>query len=158
MNTNINKSSPESFEQSALIKMKEVLDGVTYNKLEQGFVNEDKEMLDQLQDATGLYNNYMGLTDKENIVDRREKTANKILQQITNKNYTPKNVVNLLFGQNKFAPNQSLPLVISKLRNTLPQDQFVQVNSLLKDGVLTKVFSGDNNNQANGSMIVKNLV
>ena len=67
-----------------------------------------------------------------------------------------KNVVNLLFGQNKFAPNQSLPLVISKLRNTLPQDQFVQVNSLLKDGVLTKVFSGDNNNQANGSMIVKN--
>jgi hypothetical protein len=61
-----------------------------------------------------------------------------------------------LFGQNKFAPNQSLPLVISKLRNTLPQDQFVQVNSLLKDGVLTKVFSGDNNNQANGSMIVKN--
>jgi hypothetical protein len=156
LNTNINKSSPKSFEQLALIKMKEVLDGVTYNKLEQGFVNEDKEMLDQLQDATGLYNNYMGLTDKENIVDRREKTANKILQQITNKNYTPKNVVNLLFGQNKFAPNQSLPLVISKLRNTLPQDQFVQVNSLLKDGVLTKVFSGDNNNQANGSMIVKN--
>jgi len=156
LSTNINKSSPESFEQSALVKMKEVLDGVTYNKLEQGFVNEDKEMLDQLQDATGLYNNYMGLTDKENIVDRREKTANKILEQITNKNYTPKNVVNLLFGQNKFAPNQSLPLVISKLRNTLPQDQFVQVNSLLKDGVLTKVFSGDNNNQANGSMIVKN--
>ena len=37
-----------------------------------------------------------------------------------------------------------------------PKDQFVQVNSLLKDGVLTKVFSGDNNNQANGSMIVKN--
>jgi hypothetical protein len=99
LNTNINKSSPKSFEQLALIKMKEVLDGVTYNKLEQGFVNEDKEMLDQLQDATGLYNN--------------------------------------------------LPLVISKLRNTLPQDQFVQVNSLLKDGVLTKVFSGDNNNQAN---------
>jgi hypothetical protein len=60
-----------------------------------------------------------------------------------------------LFGHNKLAPNQSLPLVMSKLRNALPEEQFVEVKALLKDGILTKAFS-DDDNEASRSGIVKN--
>ena len=155
LDTSIQKTNSDSPIKLALMKMKEVLDGSVYNKIETGLISGDKEVLDQLQDATGLYKNYMGLMSGEGVVENRERAANKILGQITNKNYTPRNTVNLLFGHNKLAPNQSLPLVMSKLRNALPEEQFVEVKALLKDGILTKAFS-DDDNEASRSGIVKN--
>ena len=155
LDANINKSRPNSIEQQAAMKMKKGLEDLVYNRIERGFISGDTETIDQLQDAKGLYNNYMGLADAENIVDRREMASNKILSEVTNKNYTPSDVVNLMFSHNQFAPSQSLPLVISKLRNALTENQFVEVKDLLKDGILTKAFS-DNNNEAAMSAIIKN--
>jgi len=155
LDASINRSNPNSSEQQAAMKMKEGLEAPVYNKIEQSFISGDTEAIDQLRDAKGLYNNYMGLGDNENIVDQRERASNKILSQITNKNYTPSNVVNLMFSHNQFAPSQSLPIVISKLRNSLTENEFVEVKDLLKDGVLTKAFS-DDNNESTRSGIVKN--
>ena len=153
LSANIGNTGSDSFQQSATIEMKKGLDDSVYNKIEQAFVSGDKEIIEQLQDATNLYKNYMGLIGDEDNVEAREKAANKILEQVTNKNYTPNNVVNLLFSHSKFAPNQSLPLMIAKLKNTLPEDEFVEVKDLLKDGVMTKTFSDDNNESTRSAMI-----
>ena len=80
--------------------MKSVLDGAINNEIEKSFIDGNKETVEQLKDAGNLYKNYIGLMEKENIVDARDKAANKILQQVTNKNYKPNEVVNLMFAHN----------------------------------------------------------
>ena len=155
LNTAIGSAPVGSPERIALQDMKRVLDESVFTGIEKGLISGDKEVLDQLQNATGLYKDYMGLVGRASAKDLREKAANRILEQITNKNYTPRDVVNLMFGHNKFAPNQSMPLVISKLRNILPEAQFVEVKALLKDGILTKAFGGKGG-EITRSAIVKN--
>ena len=155
LNTAIGSAPVGSPERMALQNMKRVLDESVYSGIEKGFISGDQAVLDQLQNATSLYKDYMGLTGRAFGKDSAEKASNRILEQITSKNYTPEQVVNLLFGHNKFAPNKSLPLVISKLRNILPEAQFVEVKALLKDGILTKAFGGQGG-EITRSAIVKN--
>ena len=156
LSTAIKQAPVGSAERLALEQMKRATDDAVYNGIEKGFITGDQAVLDQLQSATGLYKDYMGLIGKGVGKDARDKAANRILEQITNNNYTPRDVVNLLFGHNKFSPNQSVPIAISKLRNILPEAQFLEVQALMKDAVLTKAFSGKGG-EITRTAIVKNF-
>ena len=142
LGTAIKQAPIGSAERLALEQMKRVTDDAVYNGIERGFITGDQAVLDQLQNATGLYKDYMGLIGKGVGKSAQEKAANRILSQITDQDYTPVQVTNLLFGHNKFSPNQAVPLALSKLRNILPEAQFLEVQALMKDAVLTKAFSG----------------
>ena len=156
LGTAIKQAPIGSAERLALERMKRVTDDGIYNGIERGFITGDQAVLDQLQNASALYKNYMGLTGKTVGKTSQEKAANKILSQLTDKNYTPLQVANLLFGHNKFAPSQAVPLALSKLRNTLPEKEFLEVQALLKDAVLTKAFAGKGG-EITRTAIVKNF-
>ena len=51
-------------------------------------------------------------------------------------------VTNLLFGQNRFNPNQAVGVVLDKLKKSLDPDEYDEFAALLKDGILTKAFAG----------------
>ena len=136
------QAQPGSAEEAVLMRMKSELDDAIYNGIEQGFIKGDQAVIDQLRNATGLYRQYAGLSGKLSVKDTQERAANKILLSLSNNNYTPMQVTNLLFGHNKFAPNQSVPLVLKELKKSLPAAEYDQVVRLLKDGILTKAFAG----------------
>tara|TARA_R110002012_G_scaffold263123_2_gene445615 strand:+ start:6966 stop:9413 length:2448 start_codon:yes stop_codon:yes gene_type:complete len=136
------QAQPGSAEEAVLMRMKSELDDAIYNGIEQGFIKGDQAVIDQLRNATGLYRQYAGLSGKLSVKDTQERAANKILLSLSNNNYTPMQVTNLLFGHNKFAPNQSVPLVLKELKKSLPPAEYDQVVRLLKDGILTKAFAG----------------
>ena len=147
-------------EQMALIEMKKAADDAIYNGIERGIITGDKEVLDQLETATGLWADYMGLAGqgsvKRGVGADKQRAANKILERLASKDYTPYEVANLLFGHNRFAPNQSVPLAIEKLKKILPSAEYDEVIALLKDGVLTKAFAGTRG-EINRTSIVNNF-
>ena len=138
----VRQAPPGSAEQAVLARMKSDLDEAIYSGIEQGFIKGDQAVIDQLRNATGLYRQYMGLTGKLTAKDTQERAANKILTSLSNNNYTPMQVTNLLFGHNRFAPNQAVPLVLKELERSLPPAEFDQVVRLMKDGILTRAFAG----------------
>ena len=129
-------------EQLALGRIKGEVDKAVFEGIEKGIITGDEAVLDSLKEATDLYRQYIGLTGKAGGKDSQEKAANRILQMITNPNYTPKQVVTAFFGHAKFNPNQSMGLVLNKLKNVLPEEQYKEVVALAKDAVLEKAFSG----------------
>ena len=143
-------------EQLALGKIKEIINQSIFEGIESGFITGDEAVLKSLKEATGLYKQYMGLTGKGAAKDSQEKAANKILEMISNPNYTPKQVVNSFFGHAKFNPNQSMGLVLNKLKTFLPKEQYQEVVALIKDGVLEKAFSGSGKSGVTRTNIVNN--
>ena len=143
-------------EQLALGKIKEIIDQSIFEGIESGFITGDEAVLKSLKEATGLYKQYMGLTGKGAAKDSQEKAANKILEMTSNPNYTPKQVVNSFFGHAKFNPNQSMGLVLNKLKTFLPKEQYQEVVALIKDGVLEKAFSGSGKSGVTRTNIVNN--
>jgi len=129
-------------DKNALIQMKAKLDESIYEGIEKGFIDGDQEVLDQLKTATGLYADYMTTVGRGVGRNKQERAANAVLEQLSNNQYTPVQVTNLLFGQNKFAPNQSMGLVLDKLQKSLDADEYAQFVTLLKDGIMTKAFAG----------------
>jgi len=128
--------------QAILIQMKDKLDKSIYDGIERGFITGDQEVLDQLKEATGLYADYMAATGRGVGKNTQERAANRILEQLSNNQYTPVQVANLLFGQNKFAPDQSMGIVLDKLKKSLDPSEYQQFVALLKDGIMTKAFAG----------------
>jgi len=151
----IRQATPGSPDQAALIRMKSVLDDSIYEGIERGFITGDQEVIDQLRSATELYRQYSGISGKLSAKNTNQRAANKVLETLSNNDYTPQQVTNLLFGHNKFAPNQAMPLVLAELRKSLPADEFIQLESLLKDGILTRAFSGKGG-EITRTAIVKN--
>ena len=147
------QGSPEAL---ALGKIKEQVDQAVFDGIERGIITGDEEVLNSLKEATDLYRQYMGLTGKMTGRDAQEKAANKILEQITNPNFTPKQVVNSFFGHAKFNPNQSMGLVLKKLKDILPPEQYDEVVALAKDAVLEKAFSGSGKSGVTRTNIVNN--
>ena len=136
-------SAPQgSAEQRALIEMKRRLDTAVNEGIERGLITGDETVLEQLQNATQAYRDYMGLTGKGPAVNQAQRASNRILEQLSSRDYTPLQVANLLFGHNKFAPNQAVPLALDKLKTILPPEEYGEVVALIKDGILTKAFSG----------------
>jgi hypothetical protein len=132
----------DATEKGALTKMKMALDDAVFNGIERGFIEGEQEVLDQLKNATGLYADYMALMGRAGGRNKAERAANAVLETLSNNQYTPLQVTNLLFGHNKFAPNQSMPLVIDTLKKSLSPDEWMQTQALLKDGILTRAFAG----------------
>ncbi len=145
--------SPEAL---ALGKIKTEVDQAVFDGIESGFMTGDQAVLDSLKEATDLYRQYIGLTGKATGKDAQEKAANRILTMITNENFTPKQVVNAFFGHAKFNPNQSMGLVLNKLKAALPEDQYSEVVALAKDAVLEKAFSGSGKSGVTRTNIVNN--
>ena len=142
LRTAIGQAERGSPEELALIQMKQKLDDAVYNGIERGFITGNQEVLDQLQQATGLYSDYMAAIGRGAGRNPQERAANRILEQLSNNQYTPVQVANLLFGQNKFAPNQSMGVVLDKLEKALDPNDYQQFILLLKDGIMTKAFAG----------------
>jgi hypothetical protein len=150
-------ADPGSSEKTALGQIKEVIDNSVFNGIEQGIVTGDQAILDQLKSATGLYRQYIGLTGKATGRNSQEKAANKILEMVTNTDYTPLQVSRAILGHAKFTPNQSMGLVIDKLKAALPENEAMQIVSLIKDGVLEKAFSGAGKSGVTRTNIVNNF-
>jgi hypothetical protein len=142
LRTAIGQAERGSPEELALIQMKQKLDDAVYNGIERGFITGDQAVLDQLQQATGLYSDYMATVGRGVGRTPQERSANRILEQLSNNQYTPVQVANLLFGQNRFAPNQSMGVVLDKLKKALDPADYQQFIMLLKDGIMTKAFAG----------------
>tara|TARA_R100001460_G_scaffold74372_2_gene115500 strand:+ start:12085 stop:14340 length:2256 start_codon:yes stop_codon:yes gene_type:complete len=156
LNRAVRTAEQGSPEQLALGKIKETIDKAVFDGIEMGFITGDETVLNSLKEATDLYRQYIGLTGKATGKDAQEKSANRILQMITNENFTPKQVVNAFFGHAKFNPNQSMALVLNKLKAALPEDQYKEVVALAKDAVLEKAFSGSGKSGVTRTNIVNN--
>ena len=146
--------SPEAL---AISQIKGKVDDLVFDGIENGFLIGDAEILDQLKSATELYRTYMGLTGKATAKDSQQKAANKILEKLTNPNFTPVQLSNALFGHAKFNPAQSMNIVLSKLKNSIPDEQYNETLALLKDAVLQKAFSGRGNSGITRTNIVNNF-
>jgi len=136
-----NQAAPGSPEQVALIQMKEALDRAIFEGIESGIMRGSPEVLEQLQNATGLYRQYMGLTGRGGGQNQAQRTANRLLEQLSSRDYTPVQVANFLFGHNRFNPNQAVPLMLDKLQETLPAEEYARVTQLIKDGILARAFT-----------------
>ena len=80
-----------------------------------------------------------------------------LLEMITDPEFTPVQVSRAILGHAKFVPHQSMGLVIDKLKSALPENEFAQVISLIKDGVLEKAFSGNGKSGVTRTNIVNNF-
>ncbi len=148
LQANINRSNTNDREMETLTMMKDASSTSIKDDIEQKLLKGDADTINQLQGAKSLYKNYMGLSDEKNIELQKEEASDEILNQMLSKNYKASDVVNLLFSHNKLAPNNAVPIAISKLKSmTLPED-FTQLENTLKDGVTVKAFVGDDKNQS----------
>jgi len=136
-----NQAAPGSPEQLALIKMKETLDRAIFEGIDSGIMRGSPEVLEQLQNATGLYRQYMGLTGKGGGTNQAQRTANRLLEKLSSQDYTPVEVANFLFGHNRFNPNQAVPIMLDKLQEALPAEEYARVTQLIKDGILARAFT-----------------
>jgi hypothetical protein len=140
----------------ALNRMKGILDSSIFEGIERGLIAGDEAVLKELKNATDLYRRYIGLTGKGSARDTQERAANRILETITNPNYTPVQVVRLLFGHSKFAPNQALGLAVKKMKQNLGDEGSEEIIALIKDGILEKAFSGSGRSGVTRGNIVNN--
>ena len=125
-----------------LIRMiKRNLDGEIYKGVDSGFISGNVDILKNLKESTGLYAQYMGLTGKSWAKTAPEKKANLILQKLTNPQYSPKDVVESLFGHAKFNSKSEMKIVLEKLNKLIPEEQMVEVKALMKDAILVKAFT-----------------
>ena len=124
-----------------LQRFKNIVDRTIDNEIDRGFVNDDKDMQEQLTYAPKLYESYIGLEETDEPFEIVEKTANKMLERVLNKKFSGEETANFLLAHNKFAPKDSAPLFIGKLEATLPQKKFDALTKTLKDAMKLKVFS-----------------
>ena len=157
LNRALRSAEQGSPEQLALSEIKGVIDDAVNNGIERGFIYGDEAILEQLKKSTDLYRQYIGLSGKGAGRDSQERAANKILEMITNPNYTPVQVARAILGHSKFNPNQSMTLVIDRLKQNLPGEDANVVMSLIKDGILEKAFSGAGKSGVTRTNIVNNF-
>ena len=142
LNAASRQATPGTPEALALGRIKAVVDETVFDGIEKGLITGDQVVIDQLKEATGLYKQYIGMTGKGTAATSPQKAANKILETLSNPEYTPLQVANILFGHAKFAPNQAIGLALKKLEQNMPAEQYAEVVALLKDGILEKAFTG----------------
>jgi len=143
----IDEAQRGSDQHRILVNLKTQLDEGVDESITRGFVSGDEDFIEDLRRAQGLYSEYNALIGGRNIpslsrLPKKEQAVKKVLMNLGMQQFRPLEVVNLLFGRNKFNPDNSMPLVIDELRRVLTDEEFLRVQSLLKDGILTKAFSG----------------
>ena len=145
------------YEASVLIKLKNNVDEVLFDNFDKGFISGDKMVVDQLKKATNDYADYMKLGGQgRGSKYNSDNHANKILEKITDPNLRPKDVVNVFFGHNKFAPPSTMNLVLNKIKQVIPEDQYNQVILNVKDAILEKAFAGSGKSGITRTQIVNN--
>ena len=140
-------------------KIKSAVDEEVFNNLDNAFLIGDTQVINDLQKATSLYKDYIGLTGQAKTKDLAKRKVNSILQKITTENLSPQQVANVLFGHNKLNNPSEMVQVLNKLEAVLPANARDQIMNGLKDGILAKAFMGKDplkNNVVNRTSIVKN--
>ena len=140
-------------------KIKNSLDKQVFDNLDNGFLVGDETLIKDLQKATSLYKDYIGLTGQAKTKDLAKRKVNGILQKLTTENLSPQQVANVLFGHNKLNNPSEMVQVINKLEQILPANAHDQIMNKLKDAILAKAFMGKDplkNNVVNRTSIVKN--
>ena len=150
-------AAPGSPEALFLSQIKNQVDDAVFNGIEQGFITGDQAVLDALGFATDNYRTYIGLSGKGKGKDSLDRAANAILQKIVNPDYTADKVANVIFGHAKLNTPAQMKLVLKKLKQNLPDDQFNEINSLLKDAILEKAFSGSGKSGVTRTNIINNF-
>tara|TARA_R100000808_G_C2155393_1_gene167760 strand:- start:11987 stop:14179 length:2193 start_codon:yes stop_codon:yes gene_type:complete len=128
-------------ERAIIGMIKRQLDGEVYKGIDSGFISGNADILQNLKNSTGMYAQYMGLTGESWAKTAPEKKANLILKKLTNTQYSPREVVESLFGHAKFNTKGEMKLVLEKLNKLIPEEQMVEVKALMKDAILTKAFT-----------------
>jgi hypothetical protein len=150
-------AAPGSPEAMYLGQIKSQVDDAVFNGIEQGFITGDQAVLDSLKEATDNYRTYIGLTGKGKAKSSLERSANAILEKISNPDYTADKVANALFGHAKLNTPAQMKLVLKKLKENLPTEKFDEVNALLKDAILEKAFSGSGKSGVTRTNIINNF-
>jgi len=156
LNILVRKAEAGSDEKRILGIIKNDLDNAVYENVDNAFLTGDLVYLDKLKNATGLYRQYLGLTGKATAKDPLGKSANKILQKITNPDYSPQDVATALFGHAKFNTKSEMKQVINILKRGLPKEEAKEVMTLLKDAVLEKAFTNPRTGQVTRKNIIDN--
>jgi hypothetical protein len=136
-------STTDPTEKRILTLMKEKFDDKLFGSVDKGLLSGDPEVLEQLQAANEVYREYLGLTGKVGAKTDIQKAANKILQQITDSDYNVHQVMGALFGHNQLGSKDAVPLVIRRLRELLPEDEFDRVQRLMKEAALIRGFTNE---------------
>lgn len=136
-------SAQNAEERRLLSLMKARLDETLYDGIEQGIITGDQEVLDQLKSATELYRDYMTLRGKSGgkNLNKADNAANALLEMLSAGNYTGKKVADFLFGHHPFNPNQAVPIMLDKLKDVLPADEYAAFVGNVKNGILAKALT-----------------
>tara|TARA_R110000824_G_scaffold124324_1_gene282716 strand:- start:43 stop:2361 length:2319 start_codon:yes stop_codon:yes gene_type:complete len=149
----LDKTSPEF---GAMTQIKKTLDDFITRGIDRGFILGEAFIIKDLKKANANYKQYMGLSGRNPSQDPIESAANKILQKLVNPNLDADAVVTSFFGHSKFNPTSTMNLVLQKIKQGLPENEAAEIIALVKDGVLTKAFSGTGKSGVTRSNIVSN--
>jgi hypothetical protein len=88
--------------------------------------------------------------------DGVESATNAILKKLTDPRLDADAVVNKFFGHSKFQPASVMNNVLTKIQQNVPEKEFKEVIALVKDGVLTRAFSGKGTSGVTRTNIINN--
>jgi hypothetical protein len=150
------RRSGNADERRIIGQMKGALDQKIYEAVERGIAIGDEETLETLKKITGIYRQAMQLSGKGAGKNAKQRSVNRILDTITDRDYTPDIVANKIFGHSKFVPPPVMKLVLKRLKENLPPEEAQEVMALIRNGILIKAFQGKKGT-ANRSEIVRNF-
>ena len=152
----VESKAPGSPELLGMRAIKSTLDNYITKGVDNAFIVGDESIIENLLKANKDYRSYIGLTGKDVGKDGSEKAANNILKKLTNPGLDADAVVNTFFGHARFQPAAVMNLVLKKIRQNIPKDQFQEVVALVKDGILTRGFSGAGKSGVTRTNIINN--
>ena len=141
-NINLQLRNADKEEKRLIGLLKGDLDDAVFKNVDDGLLLGDEQVIKELQQATSLYKDYLGLTGKIKGKDLAKRKVNSILEKITTEGLSPQQVANSIFGHNKLNNPSEMVAVINKLEALLPANASEQIMKKLKDGILVKAFMG----------------
>ena len=149
--------NPSSKESVAIGEVSATLNDFINNGIDNAFIVGDDIVIDQLLKANKAYRQYMGLSGKNTRGgDGVESATNAILKKLTDPRLDADAVVNKFFGHSKFQPASVMNNVLTKIQKNVPEKEFKEVIALVKDGVLTRAFSGKGTSGVTRTNIINN--
>jgi len=149
--------NPTSKESIAIGEVSATLNDFINEGIDNAFIVGDQEVIDQLLKANKTYRKYMNLSGKNlRGGDAVESATNAILKKLTDPRLDADAVVNKFFGHSKFQPASVMNNVLTKIQQSIPEKEFKEVIALVKDGVLTRAFSGKGTSGVTRSNIINN--
>lgn len=149
--------NPSSKESIAIGEVSATLNDFINKGIDNAFIVGDDVVIDQLLKANKAYRQYMNLSGRNlRGGDAVESATNAILKKLTDPRLDADAVVNKFFGHSKFQPASVMNNVLTKIQQGIPEKEFKEVLALVKDGVLTKAFSGSGKSGVTRTNIINN--